>query len=236
MVSRSRMPPPSCKGISSPMTLTISRIAISFLGLPANAPLRSTRCSRSAPRSSQWRAIAAGSSENTVADCISPCFRRTQLPSLISIAGMICMSAGVRLLQTPPWQRARIESGAAVPGDEVGKQLETGAVTLLGMELHGKDISACNRASKRHRVFHRCGGQPRIIRHRVIAVGKIESCVICDPMPQGMALLLVHRAPTHVRHLESMPGAVFHLIVTESNDPSRQHAQTGSGSFLAVVE
>src|SRR5437870_4003905 len=65
-------------GISSPITLTTSRIASSFLGFPANAPLRSTMCRRCAPSSSQCCAIAAGSSENTVADCISPCLRRTQ--------------------------------------------------------------------------------------------------------------------------------------------------------------
>jgi hypothetical protein len=86
------MPPPSCTGISSPTTAVISRIASSFFGTPATAPLRSTRCSRLAPCSSQCWAIAAGSSENTVAVCISPCFRRTQLPSLMSIAGMICMA------------------------------------------------------------------------------------------------------------------------------------------------
>ena len=51
---------------------------LEILGFPANAPLRSTMCRRCAPSSSQCCAIAAGSSENTVADCISPCFRRTQ--------------------------------------------------------------------------------------------------------------------------------------------------------------
>src|SRR5450631_1491324 len=228
MVSRSRMPPPSWMGISSPMTLTISRIAISFFGLPAKAPFKSTRCSRSAPRSSQWRAIAAGSSEKTVAECISPCFRRTQLPSLISIAGMICMSAGVRLLQTPPWQRGRIESGAAVPGDEVGEQLETGGVALLGMELHSKDISACNRASKRRRVADRCGGHLPVIRLRVVAVRKIESCMVRDATPQGVAFSLGHGAPAHVRNLQPATGGVSHELVAESNDISPQHTKTGS--------
>src|SRR5204862_1891276 len=38
---------------------------------------------------------------------------------------------------------------APVPGDEVREQLKAGAVALFGMELHGKDISAGNRASKR---------------------------------------------------------------------------------------
>jgi hypothetical protein len=40
-------------GISSPITLTISRIASSFFGTPATAPFKSTMCRRSAPSSSQ---------------------------------------------------------------------------------------------------------------------------------------------------------------------------------------
>src|SRR5437588_76549 len=131
---------------------------------------------------------------------------------------------------------ARIESDAAVPGDEIGEQLETGAVALLGMELHGKDISACNRASKRRRVFDRRGGQPRIIRHRVIAVRKVESCVILDATPQGMVLLLSHGAPTHVRNLEAVPGRIVHSLIAKSNDITREDAKTRSGSFLAVIE
>src|SRR3984893_3626269 len=131
---------------------------------------------------------------------------------------------------------ARIESDAAVPGDEIGKQLETGAVALFGMELHGKDISACNRASKRRWVFDRRGGQPRVIRHRVIAVRKVKSCVIHDAMPQGMVLLLSHRAPTHVRDLEAAPGRIVHPLIAEANDSAREDAKTRSGAFLAVVE
>src|SRR5208283_476515 len=134
----------------------------SFFGLPANAPFKSTRCKRCAPSSSQCCAIAAGSSENTVADCISPCLRRTQWPSLMSIAGMICMAAegdGMSLgwrrstdgtwLRAAAHRRAQPGSDAPVPGDEVREQLETGAVALLGVELHGEDISASDRASKR---------------------------------------------------------------------------------------
>ena len=62
------------------------------------------------------------------------------------------MAAGGRRLRDATADSREIDSGAAVPGDEVGKQLKTGAVAFLGMELHGKDISACNRASKRRRI------------------------------------------------------------------------------------
>ena len=50
----------------------------SFFGLPAKAPLRSTRCSRRAPCAIQCCAMAAGSSEKTVASSMAPCLRRTQ--------------------------------------------------------------------------------------------------------------------------------------------------------------
>src|SRR5690606_21242718 len=100
---------------------------------------------------SQCCAMAAGSSEKTVTACMSPCLRRTQCPSLMSIAGMISMAAG-------SWkgggaENARIAaSGARVPGDEVGEQLEAGAVALLGVELGREDISPRHRASKRRGV------------------------------------------------------------------------------------
>ena len=89
MVSRSLMPPPSCIGISPPTALTIALIAASLTGLPAKAPFKSTKCRRLPPRSTQWRAMAPGSSENTVDSSIKPCLSLTQWPSLRSIAGII---------------------------------------------------------------------------------------------------------------------------------------------------
>src|SRR5450631_182175 len=235
MVSRSRIPPPSCTGISSPMTLTTSRITDSFFGLPANAPFRSTMCSRPAPSSSQCCAIAAGSSENTVAECISPCFRRTQCPSLISIAGMMCMAA----VGSRPGERrevTEVTSGASVPGDEVGKQLETGAVTLLWMELHGKDISACNRASKRRWIIDAGGRQRTVIRHRVVAMCEIEAGCVSNALPKRVRPRLANAVPAHVRDLEPGAARIDHRSVRETFHAAMQQAEAGSGPFLALVE
>ena len=76
-------------GISPPTALTIDLMADSFTGFPAKAPFKSTKCKRLPPRSTQWRAIAPGSSENTVDSSIKPCFSLTHWPSLRSIAGII---------------------------------------------------------------------------------------------------------------------------------------------------
>ena len=83
------MPPPIWIGVFSPTALIISRITFSFFGLPATAPFRSTMCRRRAPSADQCLAIATGSSENTVAESMRPCCKRTQWPSFRSIAGMI---------------------------------------------------------------------------------------------------------------------------------------------------
>ena len=89
------MPPPSCTGISSPITL--DDLADRELVL-RHAGDRAVEVDEVQPLRRPARASAApsppGSSENTVAECMSPCFRRTQWPSLMSIAGMICMAAG----------------------------------------------------------------------------------------------------------------------------------------------
>ena len=85
---------PAAPGASSPTAFTMARMTPSFFGLPAAAPFRSTRCSRRAPCGQPVPGHAAGSSENTVASFMSPCFRRTQWPSLISIAGMISIAVG----------------------------------------------------------------------------------------------------------------------------------------------
>ncbi len=119
MVSRSRMPPPSWIGILSLTAAAIALIACSFLGRPAAAPLRSMTCSRRAPSLSQRSAVAPGSSENTVALSITPCLRRTHLPSLRSMAGMISMSAA--LCGGESGSRPRRAAPDGLPCDEVGE-------------------------------------------------------------------------------------------------------------------
>ena len=84
-VARSRIPPPSCTGMVT--ALSIDSTAAAFIGLPANAPSRSTTCRYSKPCAAKLCACAAGSRLNTVARAMSPCSRRTHWPFLRSIAG-----------------------------------------------------------------------------------------------------------------------------------------------------
>src|SRR5215475_1350489 len=140
-----------------------------------------------------------------------------------------------------PWQRALktdsdCASDAPVPGDEIGKQLETGAVALFRMELHGKDISACNRASKRRWIGDRCGSRARVVGHRIVAVREVKARLILDAMPERMLSHAVHGTPPHVRHLEPVAVRTVHRSVAEAHDVACEHAQAGSGSFLAVFE
>src|SRR3990167_5786729 len=61
-------------------------------GWPSKAPLRSTRCRRRQPPSTHLAAMLTGSSENTVESSMRPWRRRTQAPSLRSIAGIISIA------------------------------------------------------------------------------------------------------------------------------------------------
>src|SRR5260221_14159044 len=102
----------------------MSFTAFSFLGLPAMAPFRSTTCRRRAPLPAHCAAALPGSFENTVADSMRPCSRRTQWPSFKSIAGMIIMA-----------RRGPLR----IPSGEVAKKREAGGGGLGGEELRGDE-------------------------------------------------------------------------------------------------
>ena len=192
MVSRSRMPPPSCTGISSPTSRRIALIAASLTGLPAKAPFRSTRCRRRAPASSQRRAIAAGSSLKVVAWSMSPCFRRTQWPSLRSIAGISSMAeAGV---ETAAVERERRSSRASrVPVQEVAVEGQAVVGALLGVELGRKNIIARQRAGKARAVLGFADAVARVRRPGVEAVHEIEVAAVGHARPERVRPRL--RAP-----------------------------------------
>src|SRR5258706_3522140 len=173
MVSRSRMPPPTWIGTCSPTAAIISRITFSFFGRPATAPFRSTMCRRRAPCAAQCFAIATGSSENTVAVLMSPCFRRTQRPSFRSIAGM--MSTGVL-------EAGHEEEASGTPVHEVGEKLQAGGLAFFRMELDGENIIARHRASKWCAVHARRGGERPVARGRVVAVDEIETRAVGDAL------------------------------------------------------
>src|SRR5436309_12995526 len=95
----------------------------------------------------------------------------------------------------------KLGSDAPVPGDEVGEQLKTGALALFRMELHGEDISAGNRASKRRWIGNGCRSHLGFIRHWIVAVREGKPCAVFDALPQRMVLTLPNRAPAHVRNI-----------------------------------
>src|SRR6266705_5345242 len=179
MVSRSRMPPPSCTGGESPSACRIARIAASFLGFPAAAPFRSTRCRRRAPSDFQCFAMPTGSSENTVVSLIFPCLRRTQCPSLMSIAGMISIdsekSAGAQDARGLPME----DSG--IPVEKVGEEPKTGGMAFFWMELYRKNVIPCHRAGKGDSVVRRALHQASLPRLREVAVHEIEPAAVSDP-------------------------------------------------------
>src|SRR5580704_4071697 len=150
MVARSRMPPPSCSGI-----LTAPRIpstAEAFIGLPANAPSRSTKCRYPKPCRSNACACAAGSRLNTVARAMSPCCRRTARPSLRSMAGNRITARDFGVLR--------------LPLQKIRNQREAELLALLGMELRAENVV----------TRHDRGDGAAIIglRHQIAALRRIE--------------------------------------------------------------
>src|SRR2546427_6107506 len=129
----------------------------------------------------------------------------------------------------------KLGSDAPVPGDEVREQLKTGAVALFGVELHGEDISAGNRASKRRRVGDGRGCHTGVVRCRVVAVREVEPRAVIDAVPQRVLLLATDRAPAHMRNLQPA-AAIEHRRFAKAHDTACENTQAGSGSFLAVFE
>src|SRR5262245_19373124 len=224
MVSRSRIPPPSWIGSLPPTASVIALIAGSFLGRPAAAPLRSTMCSRRAPSFSHCAAIAAGSSENTVALCMAPCLRRTHLPSLRSMAGMISMGLRGTLLERP--RRGRL------PCQKIGVQPQARLAAALRVELHSKQVAARRCAGKRQPVHAFARRQLACAGLRVVAVHEIEARALRDTVPQGVPRRLAHLVPAHVRNLELCPLRVHHPRRGEPPHPPRQHSQPRSIALL----
>src|SRR5260370_16940857 len=199
------MPPPSCTGRESPSACRIARMRLSFLGLPAAAPFRSTRCSRRAPSAFQCLAMPTGSSENTVASFILPCFRRTQCPSLMSSAGMISIESGnsakSRATRDGRWE----DSG--IPVEEVGEEPQARNIAFFRVELYRKNIIPCHRAGKGDAVVGGAPYQRDLPRLRKVAVDKIEPAALLHPRPQTPPCRLFHPLPPPLPNLALVPSA-----------------------------
>ena len=112
---------------------------------------------------------------------MSPCFRRTQCPSLRSIAGMSSM---VRL----SWEWARVSSRVRAagardtfrsesqfPAHEIAKKRKSGLRAFFRVELHRENIILRRRGGKVDTVFGAPGGQRPVIRHDEVAVNQVKA-------------------------------------------------------------
>src|SRR5476651_4569 len=206
MVSRSRMPPPSCTGISESSAPMMSLIAASLRGLPETAPFRSTTWSRRAPFPAHCAATLPGSFENTVADSMRPCSRRTQWPSFRSIAGMISMGGRDRL---------------RIPGGEIAEEREPRGAAFLGMELRRENVIAGDRRGKGVRIPRRSRCERVFGRLAVVAVHEVEAAAVGDALPQRMRNELPHLVPAHVRNLEPRLAIERAHLPLEQCEPGR---------------
>src|SRR5712692_7911059 len=225
------MPPPSCTGGESPSACRIARMTLSFLGLPAAAPFRSTRCSRRAPSAFQCLATTAGSSEYTVASLIFPCFRRTQRPSLMSIAGMISIE-----LEKNAEPRDRRWEDSGIPVEEVGEQPQARSIAFFRVELYRKNIIPCHRAGKGDAVVGGTPYQRRLPSLRKVAVDEIEPAAVLDARPQGVRCGLFHAVPADVRDLELVSFSVDHGLGGKTTHGPREERESGHTAFVTAFE
>src|SRR6266852_1477683 len=225
------MPPPSCTGGESPSACRIARMTLSFFGLPAAAPFRSTRCSRRAPSAFQCLATTAGSSEYTVASLIFPCFRRTQRPSLMSIAGMI----SIELEKNAEPRDGRWED-SGIPVEEVGEQPQARNIAFFRVELYRKNIIPCHRAGKGEAVVGGTPYQRGLPRLRKVAVDEIEPAAVLDARPQGVRCGLFHAVPADVRNLELVSFSVDHGLGGKTTHSPREERESGHTAFVTAFE
>src|SRR5579862_2122348 len=109
-------------------------------------------------------------------------------------------------------------------------------MTLFRMKLHGKDISAGNRASKRRWIVAARGGHVAVLRNRIEAVREIETLPVRNAAQQRVRAALAYRTPAHVGNLQSLPIGCHHGGVTETNDAPREHTETVGRPLLAARE
>src|SRR5580704_15295145 len=197
MVARSRMPPPSCSGI-----LTAPRMpstAETFIGLPANAPSRSTKCRYSKPWRSNACACAAGSRLNTVARAMSPCCRRTARPSLRSMAGNRITAQGLRLRGVVTAMQSRI------PLQKVRDQRQPELLAFLWMELGAENVVARHDRGDGAAILgigHKIGALRRIELIRVREIAMQALWAECQAVEHGMRSHDIERVPAHVRDFQ----------------------------------
>src|SRR6202051_205124 len=213
-VARSRIPPPSCSGI-----LTAPRMpstAETFIGLPAKAPSRSTKCRYSKPCRSNACACAAGSRLNTVARAMSPCCRRTARPSLRSMAGNRITVQGL-------WLRGVVKAmSSRIPLQKVRDQRQTKLLAFLRMELRAENIVARHDRGDRAAVLgigHKIGALRRIELIRVHEIGVPALWAECQAVEHRVRSRHIERVPAHMRDFQVRIAR--HNAIDFAGDPAQ---------------
>ena len=67
-------------------------------------------------------------------------------------------------------------------------------------------------------------------------VREVEPGVLLDAGPQRVLARPVHRAPAHVRNLQSLAASRHHLRIAKAQNVPRQQREPRGGPFLAVGE
>src|SRR6266851_10481994 len=208
-VLRSRMPPPSCSGMVT--ALSIASTACAFIGLPAKAPSRSTTCRYSNPCAANVCAWAVGSRLNTVARAMSPCSRRTHWPFFRSMAGNRIMECC--LLPAP--LRGRVGEGGTLsrlPFQKVRNQSQPEALALFRVKLRAdRGVLADHR---RHRAAV-IGARQHVRLVRGVEVIGVHEIAMAALRPQRQTL--EHRMLAD--HVERVPAHMgnFQILLARGN-------------------
>src|SRR5580704_3637726 len=214
MVTRSRMPPPSCSGIFTAPRMPST--AETFIDLPAKAPSRSTKCRYSKPCRSNACACAAGSRLNTVARAMSPCCRRTARPSLRSMAGNRITAQGLRLRGVVTAMSSRI------PLQKVRDQRQTKLLAFLRMELGAENIVARHDRGDGTAVLgvgHQIGALRGIELIRVHEIGMPALWAECQAIEHRVRSRDIERVPAHVRDFQVRVSR--HDAIDFAGDPAK---------------
>src|SRR3989344_947087 len=234
----------------------IALMAASLTGLPANAPLRSTRCRRRAPASSQRRAMAAGASPKGVEAFMSPCLRRTHLPSFRSIAGISSM-AGMRVGQSskmPDWARregfraapdalAGTRPCSGPPEQEIAIQGQAVFGALFRVELRGENVIPRHDTGKADTVLGFAGAVLGIVHMRMVAVNEVEPALVGDARPARMGFTapgagvtsLADTVPAHLGHLVAAAIGLDLALEAEFHPLAGDQAQARGVLLFGVV-
>ncbi len=183
MVSRSRMPPPSCIGqLVADRARRCCVITASFFGLPAAAPFRSTRCRRRAPCASQC-ARHGGRVVGKHRGVVHVALLQAHAAPVLDVdrgddqhGGL---RAGCREGCSAPDERDQLDEGpSGLPVDEIRAAAASPAAWLFsGWNCTAKHVIARHRAGKGEAVVGVSAHQRRLARPRRSSCARNRSAI-----------------------------------------------------------